>query len=668
MDLSGSRPFVGLVVLLAALLPLARSAGAQTPPPGPVAVLGQIGGALGRPAIQGNDAYVGAGPRLQVVDLSDPSTPRLLGQSAAGRFALAAVAVQGRYAYAAAGASGLRVFDVGDPTRPAEVASYAPPGAFQAIAVQANRVYLSGSGLRIIDVSDPIHPTELGAHLGAGGLAVAVAGNYLFSAAYDPTGSVVQVWYVAYPTDITRVGAFYPPDRTTASARGLAFSGASLLVAQYPGYANGTATNGGLRVVDIADPTHPTSAGFLPLPGYATDVVGIGDRAYLVAQHRDVCCGNPTESGGLHVVDLSTPAQPRELGSLLSGDLNAVAALGASPLALDASGLHVIDASTPSRPAEIGGYSAPPVPYSVLAAGTTVYALDRGSAGASLRILDASDPARMRLHASVSLGPVGGMALGDGYGYVGQPTGLRVIDVREPSAPIDLGLAPGSADAAKGKATAILARSGRYLYAGVGDGVQVYDLADPARPAVGRFVGVGDVGTDGIAVAGRALVVVQTGQRYLVLDLADPANPVDSAVSIGTPQNALPSGVAAGNRDAYVGWAYQRLMAGAFQEYVHIVDLANPRQPVVVGSYPETGRPVAVVGGVSYYLGSNGLRGWTNPACPTATAAYTPPGPAASAAGGGDVAYLAEGDLGLEALRLPTQTGRCWRVLLPIGE
>ena len=59
-------------------------------------------------------------------------------------------------------------------------------------------------------MSDPTHPSLLGAHLQAGNGPIAVEGNYLFEAGgYHPFGYSVEVWYVAYPRDITQVG-FYP--------------------------------------------------------------------------------------------------------------------------------------------------------------------------------------------------------------------------------------------------------------------------------------------------------------------------------------------------------------------------------------------------------------------------------------------------------------------------
>jgi hypothetical protein len=60
----------------------ALATASPTPPPArdPLAfnVVAQLGGTFGALAIEGNTVYLGIGPRLAVVDISDPAAPRLL--------------------------------------------------------------------------------------------------------------------------------------------------------------------------------------------------------------------------------------------------------------------------------------------------------------------------------------------------------------------------------------------------------------------------------------------------------------------------------------------------------------------------------------------------------------------------------------------------------------
>ncbi len=75
--------FVILLLVIAALLPGPASAGrAAVPQAAPqIGLLGQLGGESYSVALQGSYAYLGLGPRLAVVNLSDPANPVLAGRS-----------------------------------------------------------------------------------------------------------------------------------------------------------------------------------------------------------------------------------------------------------------------------------------------------------------------------------------------------------------------------------------------------------------------------------------------------------------------------------------------------------------------------------------------------------------------------------------------------------
>ena len=65
----------------------------------------------------------------------------------------------------AAGATGLQVVDVSDPTLPSIVGSKNTPGNANDIKVVGNRAFIADgpSGLQILDVSTPTNPVLLGA-------------------------------------------------------------------------------------------------------------------------------------------------------------------------------------------------------------------------------------------------------------------------------------------------------------------------------------------------------------------------------------------------------------------------------------------------------------------------------------------------------------------------
>jgi hypothetical protein len=61
--------------------------------------------------------------------------------------------------------------------------------------------------------------------------------------------------------------------------------------------------SGGLRVVDVSTPANPTEVGFYDTPRSAYGVAVSGSTVYVADWSR-----------GLRVVDVSTPANPTEVG------------------------------------------------------------------------------------------------------------------------------------------------------------------------------------------------------------------------------------------------------------------------------------------------------------------------------------------------------------------
>lgn len=234
---------------------------------GNVELLGQTGGASNAVAVQGHYAYLGVGPRLVVLDVSDPAHPAFIGQTDPLPGVVSDVAISGTTAYVAALESGLRVVDVSAASAPREVGAYDTPGQATGVAVLGNIAYVAdrASGLRLVDVSNALHPTGLGAYNSSGSsYDVAVRGHLVYLA--DGSGGlrIVDVSNVLSPTE---VGVCQ-----TYAARGIAVSGTLGYVANW---------GGGLRIIDISNSHAPTDTGALATLVPARHVAVSGAYAYV---------------------------------------------------------------------------------------------------------------------------------------------------------------------------------------------------------------------------------------------------------------------------------------------------------------------------------------------------------------------------------------------------
>ena len=234
-----------------------------------VALIGQIDGSTYAVAVLGNYAYIGVGPRLVILHISNPALPTFVGQTDILPDVLQDIVMTEDYAYVADGNAGLRVVNISTPSNPTEMGDYDTPGYAYGVAVTGGYAYVAdgNAGLRVVNISTPSNPTEVGAYDTPGyAYGVAVAGGY----AYVADGSAgLRVVNVSTPSNPTEVGDYDTP----GYAYGVAVTG---------GYAYVADGNAGLRVVNISTPSNPTEVGFYDTQGWAPqDVAVAGDYVYV---------------------------------------------------------------------------------------------------------------------------------------------------------------------------------------------------------------------------------------------------------------------------------------------------------------------------------------------------------------------------------------------------
>lgn len=350
---------------------------------------------------------------------------------------------------------------------------------------------------------------------------------------------------------------------------------------------------------------------------------------------------------------MSDPKNPVEVGTFyqgksvsrvaLSGQLGLVATAtpsGGEPF------LRMLDLTAPTHPAELGSLDMQGTVTGLTAAGQHAFVLvSAGRAGAHLRVIDLIDPS-----APVEIGRAqSGLAaccveVSGPFAYVAGP-GLQVFDISSPSRPARVGsFRVGQASGLRVIRTLTYVTHAR--------GLEVINVGDPAVPVLAgsyRTLGYAEY----LTVAGQYAYVAGEGPGLRILDVSDPAQPVQVG-SYATAQAVI--GVAATDMYAYVNMRAVWDGKSFVGQGMYVLDISDPVRPRQVGYLdPQPGLykekdiyGLAAAGNYVYIAGHHpGLRvvDVTDPATPVEVGAMDAPGLVYNVAVTGHYALLAEEQL-----------------------
>lgn len=285
------------------------------------------------------------------------------------------------------------------------------------------------------------------------------------------------------------------------------------------------------------------------LGGLTTAVDVVGDFAYVARGLR------------LVVVDVRNPVAPVDVGqtAVMQGAIKGIDAEGGFVYVADgAYGLHVVDVTNPAAPLIVGQVDTPGYAVDVFAVGNFAYlALGNyayspdGKSG--LQVIDVADRAHPRIVATVGTPSIAASVFVDGgTAYLAVPDGgLRVIDVRDPASPKELG-----AWREIGVSVDNVFVSGHIAYVGTfgyNSEVRMIDVSDPAAPrplSPGNHFNVEDGRAGGLVVSDGYAFVGAGGRGVAVVDVGRPlANP-GTVWFVDTP--GIPTDIKVANGHAYV--------------------------------------------------------------------------------------------------------------------
>jgi hypothetical protein len=496
--------------------------------------------------ISGHLAFALANPGnayayLQVVDISEPTSPTLLGSVQLPRTPVpdvthaTGVTVVGTLAYVTAAYGGLYVIDVSNPSSPNIVGHLDTPGVAEDVAVTGSTGYVAdySAGLQVIDVSNPAAPAIIGTVDTPGNaFGVALSGSIAYVADEFAGVHVIDVSNSHVPVILGTVanpGTLQIP----GNAQDLVAVDTHVYVAD---------GKSGLLVIDASNPHSPALIGSVDTPGYTWDLSVDGTRAYVA-----------DDAGGLSIIDVSDPIAPTIVETKLSPqNLRAVAVSGTTGFVLDqAYGLETIDLTRLTPVPVVGNLDLSPdmyPPEALAISGSIAYVLD----DSELVTIDVSNPASPqelgRIRAPGGLSRFSDVAVSGTIAYapyyvfvppVGPDYGgLLIIDVSTPSSPqilANVDLPP----------TLSVAVSGTYVFVSASGqfpggtpaitGLWVIDASDPVHPILigGTSPSYGLFHTGQITVSGSFAYISHTDGVRGRIDVVNIFNPTTPTLTGG---------------------------------------------------------------------------------------------------------------------------------------
>ncbi len=552
-------------------------------------------------AVQGDYVYVADGHEgLMIWNISSPAHPVLAGESV---FEHAnTVHYQDGLVYVGSHSYGLRILDVSDPASINEIGHYDSPGNAYHTTVIGNKAYLADyfSGLLILDISDPTAPSLIG-QVDTPGRAksVDISGNRAFVA--DWSGDL-QIIDISHPSN---------PELNSS----LAIDGDARDVIVKDGLIYVASTSGLLIGESGEFGTYHWKGGYVT-GGYTKDVE-IQDGVAFVAD----------DDGGLRILDISDPSELIDMGNYLTWDPAYDLELSEDYAYLSVSerGLLVMDISVPSRPELVGEYTDAGEDIDLCLAGDHLYMADRAGKLTVLDISVSSDP--RRVWSTQLEGVIRDADIEGDYLYlVSYGQGLLVYELSNPASPSYLGNFKNW-----GRYGGIDVVGDRAFIADISFGLQVLDVSVPSAPELlGHSPSI--ISYRPIKVIDDRAFIAPGYGGFQILDISDPTDPWNMGRRWERDYRA--SGIEIVGDHAYIG-GYQELlevvdlsvpfgpseivffpMSGLNREFelvgdllyvasstgLSIHDLTEPLNPEKIGNYyiPSGIEDIAIQDGIAY--------------------------------------------------------------------
>jgi len=451
------------------------------------------------------------------------------------------------YLYLAAGSDGFLIYNAQLPANPYPGGTFKPSGIdARAIAVWNDTVtglpslaYVADycRNVYCLDISNPASPTLLKTYpIGMTDRDDAGTDNSVFDITLSSDG---QWLYVGDRTDGIQIIRTSDPDGSLPAKVVPVILASNSQVFPIYGldiqgdYLYAAAGGCGLAVIDITDPVTAVELGRTGYVGNSTieDVVVKGSNAYAA-----------NRSDGVQIIDVANPASPRQrqtiampIGYASTGTYSIFLHKGAAYVwhvrDNGDAGVYIVDLNIPVDIRLTSEVSLPEAPLGMFFAGPYAY-VAAGYSG--LRILDITDPTNVTEVGSATTAlEAGKVVVAGAYAFVaergttsGQDFGwgnVEVFDISDPASPVRVSSFDSGSSTLSGWVDDI-AVSGDYAYLLVTySGLEVYDISDPADPTL-METAILPFSSQRISLRGRYALISDWGGSLLVVDIGDPCN------------------------------------------------------------------------------------------------------------------------------------------------
>lgn len=226
-------------------------------------------------------------------------------------------------------------------------------------------------------------------------------------------------------------------------------------------------------------------------------------------------------------------------------------------------GLLIVDIHDPRSPRLVGEFVTSTYVSRVAADGPLALIAD--SSPYSIKIIDVANPAAPSLHVTVEVsGFVSDLAIDNQIGYFTTGSGLHILSLADPANPTELGLFEMPAPA-----NGFRISNGIAYIADDSAGLQIVDVSNPQQPQLLSTHPTVNAADD-VELLGGLAFLVDAGHALTVLDVSNPASP---SLLADLPTTSAQGSISIDGQLACIGGHT-------------IISIADPMNPVPVGSYP----------------------------------------------------------------------------------